>query len=177
MNKKKFVIIDAMALAYKAYFAFMGRPLATSKGEPTSAIFGFLNQLFKILEVNKPDYIAVAFDSKEKTFRHEMYELYKSSRSAMPEDLIPQIARIKTIIEAFHIPIYILPGYEADDIIGTAVRKAEALGMESFAITPDKDFNQLVTDNIKIVKPGKTTDEIIIMDKERIKTEFGFEPL
>ncbi|MCX6150243.1 MAG: DNA polymerase I [Ignavibacteriales bacterium] len=175
--KKKFVIIDAMALAYKAYFAFITRPLKTTKGEPTSAVFGFINQLLKILETNKPDYIAVAFDSKGKTFRHERYEKYKSSRAEMPEDLIPQIKRIKQVIEAFDIPVYILQGYEADDIIGTAVKKAEELGFEAFAITPDKDFNQLVTENIKIIKPGKSTDEIVLVDKAWIKEEFGFEPI
>jgi DNA polymerase-1 len=138
-SAKKFVIIDAMALAYKGYYAFISRPLRTATGEPTSAVFGFLNQLFKIIEDTKPDYLAVGFDSKEKTFRHERYEFYKSSREAMPEDLIPQIGRIKEIIEAFNIPIYILPGYEADDLIGTAVKKAEKLGFDCYAITPDKD--------------------------------------
>ena len=176
MNNKKFVIIDAMALAYKAYFAFFGRPLATSKGEPTSAIFGFLNQLLKILELNKPDYIAVAFDSKEKTFRHEKYDFYKSSREEMPEDMIPQIQRIKDIIKALRIPIYILPRYEADDIIGTAVREAEEKGLDSYVITPDKDYNQMITEKVKIVRPGKKTDEIIIYDVEKVREEFGFEP-
>jgi len=176
MKNKRFVIIDAMALAYKAYFAFITRPLTTKKGEPTSAVFGFLNQVLKILEDHKPDYIAVAFDSKEKTFRHEKYELYKSSREAMPDDLIPQIDRIKEIIEALNIPIYILPGYEADDIVGTAVKKAEKAGMLSFVITPDKDYNQLVTDKVSIVKGGKSTDEIIIFDVAKVKEEFGFEP-
>ena len=134
MKNKKFVIIDAMALAYKAYFAFITRPLTTKSGEPTSAVFGFLNQVLRILEDHKPDYIAVAFDSKEKTFRHERYEHYKSSREAMPEDLIPQIGRIKEIIEALKMPIYILPGYEADDIVGTAVKKAEKAGMISYVL-------------------------------------------
>ena len=174
--KKKFVIIDAMALAYKAYFAFINRPLKTSKGEPTSAVYGFVNQLIKIFEYNKPDYIAVAFDSKEKTFRHDKYENYKSSRAEMPEDMIPQIKRIMQIIELLDIPIYILPKYEADDIIGTAVRLAEKHGLESYVITPDKDFNQLITENVKIVRPGKTTDEIVIFDTAKVKEEFGFEP-
>ena len=111
MKDKIFIIIDAMALAYKAYFAFINRPLITTKGEPTSAVFGFMNQLLKILEDHKPDYIAVAFDSKEKTFRHDKFENYKSSRAAMPDDMIPQIDRIKQIIEALKIPIYILPKY------------------------------------------------------------------
>jgi len=176
-EKKKFIIIDAMSLAYKGYYAFITRPLTTSKGEPTSAVFGFLNQLFKIIEDTKPDYLAVAFDSKEKTFRHERYENYKSSREAMPEDMIPQIQKIKEIIEAFNFPIYILPGYEADDLIGTAVKKAEQAGFASFAITPDKDYVQLITENTKVVKPGKSTEEIVILDEEKVRQEYGFEPI
>jgi len=175
-NKKKFVIIDAMALAYKGYYAFISRPLMTSKGEPTSAVYGFVSQLLKIIEDTKPDYIAVAFDSKEKTFRHEKYENYKSSREEMPEDMIQQISRIKEIIEAFKIPIYILPGYEADDLIGTAVKKASKAGFICYAITPDKDFIQLVSDNVKLIKPGKTTDEIVIIDEDKVREEYGFEP-
>ncbi|MFZ0455003.1 MAG: DNA polymerase I [Ignavibacteriaceae bacterium] len=173
---KKFVIIDAMALAYKAYFVFINRPLITSKGEPTSAVYGFLNQLLKILEDTKPDYLAVAFDSHGKTFRHEQFEGYKASRSVMPDDMKPQIETIKDIIEALNIPIYILPKYEADDIIGTAVCMAEEHGLESYVITPDKDFNQLVTDKVKLVRPGKTAEEIVTYDVEKVKEEFGFEP-
>ncbi len=176
-ERKRFVIIDAMALAYKAYFAFINRPLTTTSGEPISAVFGFLNQLFKIIEDTKPDYLAVAFDSKEKTFRHEMYEKYKSSRSEMPEDMIPQIHRIKEIVGAFNFPLYIAPGYEADDLIGTAVKKAEALGLEAFAVTPDKDYIQLITDNIKVVKPGKSNDEINIIDTSKVLEEYGFSPI
>ncbi len=176
MKNKVFVIIDAMALAYKAYFAFISRPLKTKKGEPTSAVYGFMTQLLKVLESHKPDYIAVAFDSKEKTFRHEKYEAYKSSREEMPEDMIPQLERIKQIIDALKIPVYILPGFEADDIIGTAVKKAEKLGLISLAITPDKDYFQLATEKTKIVRPGKSTDEVIIYDKKKIIEELGFEP-
>ncbi|MFO7525561.1 MAG: DNA polymerase I [Ignavibacteriaceae bacterium] len=176
MKNKKFIIIDALALAYKAYFAFISRPLVTGQGEPTSAIYGFINQVLKVLEEDKPDYIAVAFDSKEKTFRHEMYEGYKSSRDKMPDDMIPQIDRIKQIIDALKIPYYILPGYEADDIVGTAVKKAEKAGMNSLAITPDKDYFQLVTDKIKVVRPGKSTDVAVIYDKQKVIDELGFEP-
>lgn len=165
-----------MALAYKAYFAFINRPLLTSSGEPTSAVFGFLNQLFKILEDTQPDHIAIAFDSKEKTFRHDMFENYKSSRSEMPDDMIPQIKRIKEVIEYFKIPVYILPGYEADDLIGTAARKAEALGYETYMITPDKDFIQLITKNVKLIRPGGSGNEIEIIDEVKVKEQFGFEP-
>lgn len=175
-EKKRFVIIDAMALAYKAYFAFINRPLSNSKGEPTSAVYGFLTQIFKIIEDTKPDYLAVAFDSKEKTFRHERYEKYKSSRQEMPEDMVPQIERIKEVVEAFRFPLYILPGYEADDLIGTAVKIAEFEGMESFAVTPDKDFVQLITDNVKLVKPGRSTEDIVVIDKKKAIDLYGFEP-
>jgi len=175
-KKKVFVFIDAMALAYKGYFAFMNRPLITKAGEPTSAVYGFLSQLFKIIEDTKPDYFAVAFDSKEKTFRHEMYEGYKSSRQQMPEDMIPQIGRIKEVIDAFNFPILILPGYEADDLIGTGAKIAEKNGFFTYAVTPDKDYIQLITKNINVIKPGKSTDEINILDSERVETEYGFKP-
>ena len=175
--KKKFVIIDAMAIAYRSYFAFMNRPLTTSMGEPVSAIYGFVNQLFKIIDDLKPDYIAVATDSKEKTFRHERYELYKSSRSEMPEDMIPQIYKIYEIIEAFNIPLYKLPGYEADDLIGTAVKLAEKEGLTSYAITPDKDYVQLISENINLVKPGKATENFAMFDLDKAREEYGFEPL
>jgi len=177
MQNKKFIIIDAMAMAYRAYFAFINRPLVTSKGEPTSAVYGFINQLIKIFEDHKPDYIAVAFDSKEKTFRHDKYENYKSSRAKMPDDMFPQLDRIKQLIEVMNIPLYIIPRYEADDIIGTAACKAEQLGLETFIITPDKDFNQLITDKVKVIKPGgKVSDEIVVYDTAKVKEEFGFEP-
>ncbi len=176
MNKK-FVIIDAMAMAYRAYFAFITRPLVTSKGEITSAVYGFFNQLIKVFEDHKPDYIAVAFDSHEKTFRHEKYENYKSSRNKMPDDMFPQLERIREILSYLKIPLYIIPRFEADDIIGTAACEAKKIGLETFIITPDKDFNQLVNDKVKVIKPGgKTGEEIVVYDTRRIKEEFGFEP-
>ncbi|MCZ7611215.1 MAG: hypothetical protein M5U17_13755 [Ignavibacterium sp.] len=176
MKKNKFVIIDAMALAYRGYYAFINRPLTTSQGESTSAVYGFINQLIKVLEDQKPDYLAVAFDSKEKTFRHEKYEAYKSSRQAMPEDMIPQIQRIKDIVVALNIPLYILPGYEADDIIGSAVKVAEKKGFISYAVTPDKDYFQLISDKVFIIRPGKKSDEAVIYDKQKVIDELGFEP-
>ncbi len=178
MNKRQnqFVIVDAMAIAYKAYFAFINRPLVNSHGESTSAVYGFMTQLIKIIEDTKPHYLAIATDSKEKTFRHEIYEGYKSSRSVMPDDMIPQIYRIYDIIKALNIPLYIMPGYEADDIIGTVLKETESLGIESFAITPDKDYIQLITEKSKIIKPGKTADEVMIIDKAKAIQDMGFEP-
>ena len=174
--QKRFVIIDAMAIAYRGYFAFINNPLKNSKGEPTSAVYGFMNQLVKIIEDTKPDYLVVASDSKEKTFRHKRYDKYKSSRSEMPEDMIPQIKRIIDLIKALDIPLYILPGYEADDLVGTAVKKAEALGMHSYTVTPDKDYVQLVTDNVTLVKPGRSGDDVVIMDRDKVIEHYGFEP-
>ena len=176
MKNKSFVIIDAMAMAYKAYFAFIKRPLKTKKGESTSAVYGFVSQMLKVLEDHKPDYIAVATDSKEKTFRHEKYEAYKATRLEMPEDMIPQIGRIKEIVELMNIPLYILPGYEADDIIGTVVKLAEMKGMISYAITPDKDYMQLVTEKTIIAKPGRSTDEVEFYDVKKVIEKYGFEP-
>jgi DNA polymerase-1 len=176
MKNKTFVIVDAMAMAYRAYYAFINRPLLNKKGEPTSAVFGFVNQLLKVLEDHKPDYIAVATDSKEKTFRHDKYEAYKATREAMPEDMVPQIGRIKEIVELMNIPLYILPGYEADDIIGTAVKLAEKKGMTSFAITPDKDYMQLVTDKTIVAKPGRGSDEVVLYDVKKVVEDYGFKP-
>ncbi len=176
-DKKLFVIVDTMALAYKAYFAYINRPLSNSKGEPTSAVYGFLSQIFKILNDTKPDYFVIAFDSKEKTFRHDRYENYKSSREEMPEELIPQIARIKEIVEAFNFPLLIQPGFEADDLIGTAVKLAENKGLESYAVTPDKDYIQLITDFVKILRPGKSGDKWELIDKESAIKKYGFEPI
>ena len=174
--QKRFVIIDAMAIAYRGYFAFINNPLSNSKGEPTSAVYGFMNQLVKIIEDTRPDYLVVASDSKEKTFRHERYDKYKSSRSEMPEDMVPQIKRIMDLVNALDIPLHILPGYEADDLIGTAVQKAEKLGLHSFAVTPDKDYVQLVTDNITMIKPGRSGGDIVIVDVDKVKSDYGFEP-
>jgi DNA polymerase-1 len=176
MKNKIFVIVDAMAMAYKAYYAFINRPLKTKKGEPTSAVYGFVSQLLKVLEDHKPDYIAVATDSKEKTFRHEKYEAYKATREEMPEDMVPQIGRIKEIVELMNIPLYILPGYEADDIIGTAVKLAERKEMISYMITPDKDYMQLVTPKTIVAKPGRSTDEVEFYDVKKVIEKYGFEP-
>ncbi|QOJ29375.1 MAG: DNA polymerase I [Ignavibacteriales bacterium] len=176
MSGKKFVIIDAMALAYKAYFAFKTRPLYTKNGEPTSAVFGFLNQIIKIYEDLKPDYAAVAFDSKEKTFRHEMYAEYKGTRDEMPDDMIPQIGRIKEVVEALGIPLLILPGYEADDIIGAASSKAEQSGLFTYMISPDKDYVQLVTDRVYLVKPGRSGEDYTILSPEKVLETYEFSP-
>jgi DNA polymerase-1 len=174
---EKLVLVDGMALIFKAFFAFMRNPLSTSKGEPTSAVYGFLTQLLKIIEDTKPDYLGVALDSKEPTFRHEIFPAYKSNRDVIPEDLIPQIERVQQFIRAFNIPIFRLPGYEADDIIGTILKKTAKDGLLSYAITPDKDYMQIVEDNIFIVKPGKSTEDLSLYDEDKVVEEYGFKPI
>jgi DNA polymerase-1 len=176
IEPKKIILIDALALAYKAYFAFIGRPLKTKDGFPTSAIFGFILQLIKVLENIRPHYCVVAFDHKAPTFRHEMFPEYKSHREAMPDDMIPQIEKIKEILEALNIPGLILSGYEADDIIGTLARKAEAEGYHAYMITPDKDYVQLITNTVSMIKPGKSNEELNELTPEKTLQEYGFAP-
>src|SRR5262245_12183614 len=137
MSKRLF-LLDGMALAYRAYFSMIRTPLITSKGMNTSAVFGFVNTLNKLIDDEKPDYIAVAFDTSEPTFRHDIFKEYKATRQAMPDDLVPQIDRIKEVIMAYNIPMIELHGYEADDVIGTLVNIADKEGVQSFMVTPDK---------------------------------------
>lgn len=174
---KKLVVVDALALAYKAYFAFANRPLTTKSGEPTSAVFGFVNQIIKIIEEVKADYICVAFDSKEPTFRHEMYDLYKANRSEMPEDMVPQIQRIKDIVTSLGFPLLIKAGHEADDLIGALVRQAESRGIESFIASPDKDLLQLITEKTKVVKLDRMSNELEIVDAKKVIDKFNFAPI
>ncbi|MBN1638176.1 MAG: DNA polymerase I [Ignavibacteriales bacterium] len=173
----KYVLIDGMSLIYKAFYAFRGNQLSNSKGEPTSATYGFLSQLFKIILNIKPTHLAVALDSKEKTFRHQVYKEYKSSRPPIPEDLIPQIERIKQILSSFKIPVYLLPGYEADDIIGAISKRNEKSDIQTIAVTSDKDLIQLITNFTKIARPDKSSQEFKILDEATIQEEFGFSPI
>jgi DNA polymerase I len=180
MHKKLF-LLDGMALTYRAYFSMIRNPLMSSKGMNTSAIFGFVNSLNKLLEDETPDYIAVAFDTDQPTFRHKMYTKYKSTRQAMPDDLVPQISKIKEIVGAFNIPMLEFHGYEADDIIGTLVRVAEKENVWSYIVTADKDFYQLVNSKIRVYKParsisGRQVSDIEVIDEEAVKQRFGVGP-
>ena len=141
-KKNRLYLIDGYALIYRAYFAFIRNPLFNSKGENTSAIFGFVNSLLKIIRDEQPDYIAVVLDTKKPTFRHEKYAEYKSTRAKMPDDLVTQIPKIRQAIEAFRIPIIEKDGFEADDIIGTFAIKAAKQGCQVWCVTGDKDFFQ-----------------------------------
>ncbi len=155
-QKKKLFLLDAMALIYRAYFAFSRNPRINSQGMNTSAIFGFGNALLDILKNEKPTHIGVAFDSDEPTQRHTDFAEYKSNREDMPEDIAASLPYIVKMIEGFNIPVLMADGYEADDIIGTLAKKAEQKGFKVYMMTPDKDFGQLVSENIFIYKPSRS---------------------
>ena len=148
-------LLDGMALIYRAHFALIQNPIRNSKGINTSALYGFINTLLAILEKEKPTHIGVAFDTSAPTPRHVRYPAYKAQRDEMPEELAASIPHVKALCEAFHIPVLVLDGYEADDIIGTLVQRADADGFESFMVTPDKDFAQLLSPTTSIWKPGR----------------------
>lgn len=161
--EKRLFLLDGMALVFRAYFAFSGNPRVTSKGFDTSAIFGFAISLLDLLQKEKPTHIGVVFDTPEPTARHLEYPAYKAQRDEMPEALAAALPYIDKLIEAFHIPVLKRPGYEADDVIGTLAWKAAAEGYRVYMMTPDKDFAQLVRDNVYIYKPARMGNGIEIM--------------
>ncbi|OQX25578.1 MAG: DNA polymerase I [Desulfobacteraceae bacterium IS3] len=168
--KKTLYLIDASSYIHRAYHAIRG--LANSKGMPTHAVFGFTRMLLKLAEEQKPEYLAMIFDSKGKTFRHEIYEAYKANRPPMPEEMAVQIPYIKEITEGFNIPMIQMTGYEADDLIGALARNAEKAGFAVVIVTGDKDFLQLLTENISLWDPMKEkTTDIAAMRKD-----FALEP-
>ena len=148
----KLFLLDAYALIYRSYYAFMKAPRINSKGLNTSCVMGFCNTLNEILTKEKPTHIAVAFDHG-KTFRHEAFPAYKAQREETPEDIKLSVPIIKNILEAYHIPILQVDGFEADDIIGTVALKAGEMGIETYMLTPDKDYAQLVRDNVFMFRP------------------------
>ena len=164
---KKLFLIDALALIYRAHFAFSKSPRISSRGVNTSAIFGFMNALIEVLTKEKPTHIGVAFDSSKKTFRHEQFPMYKATRQKQPEDISVATPYIKQIIETMHIPMLIMDGYEADDIIGTIAKKASSAGFEVYMMTPDKDYGQLVEEHVHIYKPafmGKPAEKLGVQE-------------
>lgn len=170
---KKLFLIDAYALIFRAYYAFIKNPRITSKGLNTSAIFGFLLTLEEVLQKQKPTHIAVVFDTPTPTFRHVMYKEYKANRDATPEDIKKSVPYIKKLIEAYNIPVIEYPGFEADDVIATLARKASEHGFISYMMTPDKDFAQVVTDRIFMFKPSRSGNESVQWGVEDIKREFS----
>ncbi|HLG22441.1 MAG TPA: DNA polymerase I, partial [Candidatus Manganitrophaceae bacterium] len=170
MTQKKFYIIDGSSYIYRAYFAI--RELSTSSGLPTNAIYGFTQMLSKIIKEKKPDYLAIAFDSKGPTFRHAAYEDYKVHRPAMPDPLARQIPYIHRMVEAFEIPVILGDGYEADDLIGTLAKKGAEQGLEVVIVTGDKDMLQLISPRVTVYD---TLKEKVFTEKE-VRERFGVAP-
>ena len=172
---EKLFLLDAYALIYRAYYAFIRAPRINSKGQNTSAIFGFVNTLEDVLKKEQPTHIGVAFDPKGPTFRHELFEQYKAQREETPEDIRASVPIIKDILRAYRIPILEVSGYEADDVIGTLAHQADMQGIKTYMMTPDKDYGQLVTENSLIYRPKFGDKEFEVMGVERVKEKFGIE--
>ncbi len=172
-SQKKLFLLDAMALIYRSYFAMSRNPRINSKGLNTSAILGFANTLLDIIKNQNPTHIGVAIDTKAPTFRHETFEAYKANREKMPEDLSASIPYVIKLIEGFNIPLLFVDGYEADDVIGTLAKKAEKEGFTTYMMTPDKDFGQLVTENIKMFKPARMGNKAEIWGEYEVCERFG----
>ena len=169
-------LIDGYAMLYRAHYAMIRNPLITSYGLPTSALFGFLNQLFRILNKENPDYIATVFDRKEKTFRHKKFPDYKANRDPMPEELQVQLPHLWKLIDALQIPNLPKKGYEADDIIGTLAEHGANKDFEVFIVSGDKDFMQLINDNVFLYAPGTKNKPDKIYDKDGVEDRWGVPP-
>ncbi len=174
MSRKKMLIIDGNSLLHRAFYAIPF--LSTSGGLPTNAVYGFTNMLFKVLEEEKPNYIAIAFDKGKITFRNRMYKDYKAKRKATPEELRPQFAMLKKILAAMRIPTYEIEGFEADDIIGTIAARAEGAGLKNIILTGDKDSLQLVSPQTLALITKKGISELEIFDVDTVKKEFKVSP-
>lgn len=175
MPSKKLFLLDAMALIYRAHFAFSKNPRINSKGLNTGAVLGFTNTLLEVLKKEDPTHIGVAFDTKVPTFRHEAYEPYKANREAQPEDIAIAIPYIKKLLQAFHIPILEKDRYEADDVIGTLAKKAGRADFEVYMMTPDKDYAQLVEEHIFLYKPAFMGNAVQVLGVEEVLEKWRIE--
>jgi DNA polymerase-1 len=173
MAEKKLFLLDGHALVYRAHYAFIARPLINSKGINTGAITGFVRTLWELLQNQKPTHIGVAFDPKGPTFRHEEFAEYKANRDAQPEDITIAFPYIREIVKAFNIPIVEIPGFEADDTIGTLAKKAEKEGFKVYMVTPDKDYAQLVSENIFMYKPSRQGNGVDILGVPEVLEKWG----
>lgn len=173
-KKSKIVLLDGSGLAYRAFYALP--PLKTSRGEPVNAVYGFTTMLLKVLEEEKPDFVAASFDRGAPTVRLEQYQDYKVHRQKMPEDLTSQLPAIEEVLKVFGIPEYSMAGYEADDCLGTIARKAVQDGMEVTIVSADMDLLQLVSPGIRILATRKGISETVTYDEERVREKFNLEP-
>ena len=174
-EQKRLFLLDAYALIFRGYYAFINNPIVNSKGMDTSAIMAFTNSLFDVIRREKPDHLAVCFDKDGSFERTEMYSEYKSNRLATPEPIKEAIPYIQDILKAMHIPVVVLPGCEADDVIGTLAKQAEKEGYKIFMVTPDKDFAQLVSENIFMYKPARMGNGIEILGVPEVMAKFEVE--
>jgi len=175
-NNNRLFLIDGMAVAYRMYFAFARNPLINSRGENISAVYGFTTMLLNLLDNEKPDYFAVIFDTPEPTFRHEMYEQYKAQRAEMPDDMVEQLPRLRQMLDILRIPQLEQPGFEADDIIGTLVKKAKEKGIKTVIVTGDKDMMQLVNSDTVMLLPGRGGADPQWLDETGVETKIGLPP-
>lgn len=175
MDEKKLFLLDAMALVFRAYYSLVRSPRITSKGRNTNAQFGFTNTLAELINNQKPTHIAVCFDTHAPTERHTNFADYKANRQETPEDILSAVPDIKRIIKGFNIPCIELDGYEADDIIGALAKQAEKAGYDVYMVTPDKDYGQLVSEKIKIYKPGYQGGSVEIMGPKEVCEKWGIE--
>ncbi len=172
-SDKKLFLIDAFALIFRAYYAFIKNPRINSKGVNTSAVFGFTNAILEVIRVEKPTHFAVVFDPPGGSFRSEIFPEYKANRDATPEDIILSVPLIKQVLEALNIPYRMELGYEADDLIGFLAKKAENEGFNVYMMTPDKDFGQLVSDRVRMYRPGRGRNPAEIWGPEEVCEKFG----
>ncbi|MBD5251287.1 MAG: DNA polymerase I [Barnesiella sp.] len=173
MTPRRLFLLDAYALIYRAYYALLGNPRVTTRGLNTSAVFGFVNTLDEVLRKENPTHIAVCFDPSGPTFRHEEYPEYKAQREKQPEDITLSVPYIKRILAAYRIPVVEMPGYEADDVIGTLAHRARSEGYEVYMMTPDKDYGQLVTDGVYMYRPSLRGQGFEIRGPEQICERYG----
>lgn len=170
---KKLFLLDGHALIYRAHFAFIARPLMNSKGWNVSAVQGFMRTMWDLMQNEKPTHIAVVFDPKGGNFRNEKFEAYKANREAQPEDITFALPWVNKIVRAMNIPVVIVPNYEADDVIGTLAKQAEKVGYTTYMVTPDKDFGQLVSENIRLYKPSKGGEPAEIWGPKEVCERWG----
>jgi DNA polymerase I len=175
MSQKRLYLLDAYALIFRGYFAFIKNPRINSKGMDTSAIMGFMNALMDVIKRDKPDHLAVAFDKGGSTYRYEMYQEYKAHRDETPEAIKIAVPYIQELLKAMHIPIIEVAGFEADDLIGTIAKQAEKENYQVFMVTPDKDFAQLVSENIFMYKPARMGNDIEIWGVPEVLKRFEIE--
>ncbi|MCK4579047.1 MAG: DNA polymerase I, partial [Candidatus Marinimicrobia bacterium] len=173
---KRLYVLDGTALLYRAHFAMINNPLMTGSGFITSGIFGFMTALARLLKSDSPDYLAVVFDDRAKTFRHAIYTEYKATREKMPDELAAQIEPLDQILKAMDIPLLRTPGFEADDIMGTLAVQAEARGWHTYLVTGDKDMMQLVSDHTSVHVPAYRNNPVKVYGRDEVEEKWGVPP-